>query len=113
MEHRVTGIGKCAEALPDDLLDALGDPDFLDAPVGSPHAVGALINRAAFDEAYQHLDGEERIAAGLLMEGDGKLARLLVELVPRGTFDEVADTVAVETAQRDALDAFGAAEMRQ
>ena len=113
MEHRVARVGKRAEPLADDLLHAFGDADLVDAHVGSPHAVGVLVDRAAFGEAHEHLDREERVAAGLGVHRDRELARLLVELLARRAFDEVGDAVAVEAAQRDAIDAFGAAQVRE
>ena len=65
VQHGVARVGQCAESLADNLLDAFGDPDLFDAYVGSPYAVGVLIDRAAFGEAHEHLDREEGIAAGL------------------------------------------------
>src|SRR5436190_10176165 len=100
-----------AEPLADDFLHAFGNADVLDTDVGSPLPDGVLIDRAPLGEAHQHLDREDRLAAGLLVYRDSELARLFVERLARRALDEIGDTRSVKAAQRDAIDAFRATQV--
>ena len=76
VQHVVALLRQPAQPLADHFLHALGDPDLVDAEVGSPLAVGVLVDRAPLGEADQHLDREEGIAARFYVYR-GRAARVL------------------------------------
>ena len=61
----------------------------------------------------QHLIGEERIAGRAHRDGGGERPTVVVELVAGHRGQQVLDTLAVEAAQREALDAVGAVDVGQ
>ena len=102
--------GQSIQPSADHVANTLGYTDVADVAAVGPSTV-PLIHRTRLGEVAEHLAHEERVALGLVMDGEGERLCAFVELVPCGGLDELGHFVPVEATQGEALHVVVAAEI--
>jgi hypothetical protein len=111
-QHPVGPAGEVGQPLPHHLPHPLRDAHLLDRQQGRPAATPAL-QGPRLSQVPQHLDHEERVAVGLLVDGPGQEQLVVGEGVAAGPLHELSHAGGVEALERQPLHAPLAAEVGQ